>query len=490
MPAKRSLTLALALLLVAAIPARATGFPTITVVDEIRPGSDTSQPMWSTGRLGDWLYFPADDGSTGSELWRTNGTVTSRVADINTAPGGSSYPQGFTALGDWLYFAADDGTNGTELWRTNGAITEDLPEILVGVDSANIAQLTELNGWLYFGAQSALYGYQLHRTNGTAIEMVDVILEGTRGNSPNYLTVLGDWLYFTADTGTLGPNVEVWRTNGTSTTRVTDINPQSDSTGGGSDPSGLTTFGNFLYFSANDGSTGRELWRTNGTVTTQAADIYNDGYSNPAEFAEFNGYLYFQAEDGTNGTELWRTNGSAVEQVRNITAGGASSYPELFTVLGNYLYFRTSNLSFYELWRTDGTTAGTTVVEDIIPDAGQTLWGLTALGDYLYFVANNETSYQIYRTNTAGLMEVGVVPGTTSGVGCECSQPLVALDGRLFMQMFSDEAGWEFAYLDERTFGLPGTNRDGSVWSTALVLLAAVTAVAGVGLRMRGAPRS
>ena len=86
-------------------------------------------------------------------------------------------------------------------------------------------------------------------------------------------------------------------------------------------------------------------------------------------------------------------------------------------------------------------------------------------------------------------MEVGVVPGTASAVGCECSRPLVALDGRLFMQMFSDEAGGEFAYLDEPTFGLPGTNRNGSVWSAALVLLAAVTAAAGVGLRMRGVRR-
>jgi hypothetical protein len=63
---------------------------------------------------------------------------------------------------------------------------------------------------------------------------------------------------------------------------------------------------------------------------------------------------------------------------------------------------------------------------------------------------------------------------------------LNALNGRLFMVTYSDETGSELAYLDEPTFGLPGTNRDGSVWSTALVLLAAVTAVAGVGLRMRG----
>jgi hypothetical protein len=51
--------------------------------------------------------------------------------------------------------------------------------------------------------------------------------------------------------------------------------------------------------------------------------------------------------------------------------------------------------------------------------------------------------------------------------------------------MTSAETGFEFAYLDEPTFGLPGTNRDGSGWSTALVLLAAVTTVAGVALRMR-----
>jgi hypothetical protein len=66
---------------------------------------------------------------------------------------------------------------------------------------------------------------------------------------------------------------------------------------------------------------------------------------------------------------------------------------------------------------------------------------------------------------------------------------LNTLNGRLFIATYSGETGSELAYLDEPTFGLPGTNRDGSVWSTALVLLAAVTAVAGIGLRMRGVRR-
>jgi hypothetical protein len=51
------------------------------------------------------------------------------------------------------------------------------------------------------------------------------------------------------------------------------------------------------------------------------------------------------------------------------------------------------------------------------------------------------------------------------------------------MVLYSDETGSEFAYLDEPTAGLPPTDRDGSGWSTALVLLAGALAVAGVGLR-------
>jgi hypothetical protein len=67
---------------------------------------------------------------------------------------------------------------------------------------------------------------------------------------------------------------------------------------------------------------------------------------------------------------------------------------------------------------------------------------------------------------------------------------LNALNGRLFIAAYSDETGNELAYLDEPTFGLPGTNRDGSVWSTALVLLAALTAAAGLTVRMREVKRA
>jgi ELWxxDGT repeat protein len=66
------------------------------------------------------LYFAADDGVHGKELWKTDGTAsgTVLVKDINPASG--SFPHGFFALDSALYFFANDGVGGTGLWKTDG----------------------------------------------------------------------------------------------------------------------------------------------------------------------------------------------------------------------------------------------------------------------------------------------------------------------------------------------------------------------------------
>ena len=62
------------------------------------------------------LYFVANDGNTGFELWSISdeGTNLSLISDLNPGNTGSS-PKDLTAIGETLYFSADEG-NGRALY--------------------------------------------------------------------------------------------------------------------------------------------------------------------------------------------------------------------------------------------------------------------------------------------------------------------------------------------------------------------------------------
>ncbi len=426
----------------------------VVLVKDINPGignysfADSSDPD-SLVEFNDRLFFTADDGVNGKELWVSDGTAkgTQLLLDINpgTRDDGSAYSSnasGFTEFNDKLFFSADDGENGKELWVSDGTTkgTQLLLDINPGTRddgfaySSNAFGFTEFNDKLFFSADDGENGKELWISDGTAkgTQLLLDINPGTRddgsanSSDASDFTKFNDKLFFTADDGENGK--ELWVSDGTSkgTQLLLDINPTTSGDGfaNSSFASGFTEFNDKLFFTADDGENGNELWVSDGT--TKGTQLLLDINPNPGTytaagssfasgFTEFNDKLFFSANDGENGKELWVSDGTTkgTQLLVDINPGtndydGSinSSSASNFTEFDDKLVFTADDgVNGTEVWVSDGTPDGTQLLVDIHP--GTSDYGsanssfasnLTVVGDELFLRADNgETGGELFR---------------------------------------------------------------------------------------------
>ncbi|WP_375498073.1 pre-peptidase C-terminal domain-containing protein [uncultured Nostoc sp.] len=285
------------------------------------------------------------------------------------------------------------GSNGQTIPYTNQT----------GSTNETITNLPLSAGTYYiriYASGSAETFYNLDITAQPQAQQLE-INPGSGSSDPKNLTVWGNTLYFTANDATTG--IQLWKSDGTTNTRITNNS--------GFNPDALIVFNNKLYFTATDSTYGTELWQYDGTSVTRISDInLNSGSSNPSNLTVVGNKLFFTAVDSSNTRKLWVYNSTNVSLV-DINPGFSSSQSPTFTAFNSKLFFTAKNNT--QLWSTDGTIGGTQVIS-----VGGTTQSYPAnfrvVDSTLYFTASNATSgFEVwkYQSGTTASLLKDITPG-------------------------------------------------------------------------------
>jgi ELWxxDGT repeat protein len=391
--------------------------PGTQLVQDIRTGSDSSgvplsgDPQHLT-EINNQLFFTVIDDLNDRELWSSDGTSagTDQVKNINAGSQDANIQQ-VTPVGNRVFFVADDGIRGEAVWVADpvaGTVT--LAADVSGSSTDKVSGLTEFNGGVAFFNDSA----GVHHTDGTtttllttntpvdleganplfveangllflvfdevgfgeelftitpagAISRVDDLYAGATGSDPRQLVAFNNQIYFSASSfdGTGVTGVELFSSDGVTISEVKDIN---GSVGASSFPMDLTASAGQLYFTADDGTNGREVWVSDGSVgSAQLLEVRSGAISaNPTNLTAANGMLYFAANNGSNGNEPFVSDGTPAGTIMIGNLNSGDSNPSDFLGVGSTVYFSAfQSATGRELYRTDGTFAGTAIVEDL-----------------------------------------------------------------------------------------------------------------------------
>ncbi len=433
------------------------------------------------GRLGDQLFFAADDSGIGLELWSSDGTETGTELVANlSGDAQSGNPRGMVSRSQDLAVVADHGGQAPALFSYRPGSAAELVHMAPGFFGGVV---TGLGDWVIFEQRTNV---QQGPTDVLAInpDSGDVVPLFTV-NRVWRSTVVGDRVFLA--TGFAEGSAEreritaVWVTDGTPEGTIRLVSTE-DGVMFNVFRFQLTAVANRIFFVAITDAAGSELWTSDGTVagTRMVRDLDPGPASSlPDLFQVANNRLFLRAKIGPNepllvfgaqGTELAR-----IQLPENLGVNtGAVAGGRLFWTQGGY------RLSSTDLWVSDLDLANPSVIvtrpgigiraavgDRVMFSAGhlvddRELWlsdgtidGTRMRGSFLAIDTPIVSGGQLFfaATTREHGNELWVSDGTVSGThlvadiqpGPESSQPdeLVAIDGGVVFSAKTAAAGRE-----------------------------------------------
>ncbi|CEJ70537.1 hypothetical protein BN1195_02864 [Chryseobacterium oranimense G311] len=282
------------------------------------------------------LIIGADDGVSGKEIWKSDGTVAGTVLlkDIVPNAGGSiSGDFNILPLNNKFYFIASLGT-GYGLYASDGTEAGTVP--VKPLRAPRLNGISADNYFVFEGFDPDAGGMEPWVSDGTAAgtKMLKNIMPGNTSSMGNSKFIkLNNKIYFDSNGNGVSTAYGdyIWETDGTEAGTVLFNTPS----------------GTELYGKSSDGmhliltkpNYGNRYWITNGN-SSQTFEITDIGMPYNNSFIDLNSKIYLIGYNPKNGTELFSVNPiSQTSSLATDISRFESSAPHSFGILDNEFIF-------------------------------------------------------------------------------------------------------------------------------------------------------
>lgn len=260
----------------------------------------TDEPFFV--KSGNSLFFNGKD----DELWRIDGSTGQPllVKDIYPGLADASNPKKLFSFNNKIYFQANDGVSGAELWVSDGTAlgTNIIADLNPGPGSSEIYQINNFDSAIFIAcAENTTHGTLYKHT---PLSGITEVVYHWQNAYPKKLLHVGNKLLI--ELYDLTEGTVLWTTQGDSITTVFMKNTKP--TIFGEEPDVFLESNGYVYFSQKDENNQDQVWRSDGTSCgTHKISNYNEISGNYIlDMVDFNGDIYMDASSNGSSQEVWR----------------------------------------------------------------------------------------------------------------------------------------------------------------------------------------